>query len=1171
MNNALPFARGAVLCAALALVAGAARTESPPLPDEAARSNPPPIVRVAPKNVRMPLEPADTRYRTDYVFRSLKFSEPVEIVFAPGETNRFFVVEKPGRIIAVENLTQPESSVFLDITDRVFHEQESGLLGLAFHPNFAENGRFYVFYTHSTSGNFAGIHMRLAQFQVAPDRPGVASPDSEVLLFSQHDGDPWHQAGNLKFGLDGYLYVSVGDGGASGGDNAQRIDGGLFSGILRLDVDNRPGSLIPNPPYGRNPKYWIPPDNPFVGATHFNGFPVEPDRVRTEFYAVGLRNPWRFAFDPYTGLLYSNDTGEARREEINLIFKGENYGWNYFEGTLENPNRQLPAPADTLFHGPVAEYGYDSGEPGSGKAIAAATLYRGDRFPELNGAFLFSDFWTGEIGKVDFSGSNLLFDIWKLHAQIQQLEQHIAALVEDLDKSQAIWEQSQLEAETNWSVIEPEQFSSTSGATLTMERDRSIRAQGTLSWTDIYTVHATTKLTDIQAVRLELLTDSTLPELGPGRSAGGNVVLSGFELYAAPQADPENLQRIELDSAKADFEQPGFGIAGALDTDQATGWAIAPAVSKPHEAVIAVAKPFGFSNGTRLMFILRQEFGLSTSIGRFRLSITPQKNVSPNPLPFLNQIVRTPASQRTPAEQRQLAYHYRSIDPKIQSITDQITALRRERFELLRRRPSSIEWIAWRPGVASFTIDPNSGDLLMPDMLQGLVHRLLPPDTSNPDLQIPRTLAETGLFSDPVHLVPAPGVVPYEINAPFWSDGALKTRWFAMPDLESKIGFDPVKNWTLPTGMLWIKHFELPVSTDGQSRKIETRVLVRNRLGVHGVTYRWDADQKTATLVPPEGLTETISLGDGTPQRWRFPSRSECVQCHTTEGGFALGFNTAQMNRNVHQPGAIGNQLVALSAAGYFDKEIVHTQDFPALARLDDEEVSREYRVRSYFASNCSYCHQPGGSGRSLWDGRISTPLDQASIINAALSHASADADDRLVKSGDPDRSLLWKRLAFLDARRMPPIGVRRPDTAAVGLVKSWIIEDLPKKKSFAEWQRDFFDNTDPIRAHPAYDADNDGTVNYVEYLTGRDPRDPSETWRLDIQSHDSGVELRFVRPPNQPLKIETTTNLFDSSSWQPLVHPENRPIYAAREQPVTIELPLSQPTTFYRVRFLAE
>ena len=254
------------------------------------------------------------------------FDGIVAFASPPGETNRLFVVEKSGSIHIINNFANPTKTLFLDLTDRVDAAGEGGLLGLAFHPGYATNRLFYIFYTLQTStAAGSGLHDRLSRFQTSPSNPGQALVGSEVPLITQFDEADNHNAGDLHFGPDGYLYVSLGDEGGGGYDfnrNSRTITKDFFSGILRIDVDKRPGNLVPNSHPASSSEYLVPADNPFVGATSFSGVAINPSNVRTEFWAVGMRNPWRFSFDPVTGRLFSGDVGESLREEINLIAKG---------------------------------------------------------------------------------------------------------------------------------------------------------------------------------------------------------------------------------------------------------------------------------------------------------------------------------------------------------------------------------------------------------------------------------------------------------------------------------------------------------------------------------------------------------------------------------------------------------------------------------------------------------------------------------------------------------------------------------------------------------------------------------------------------------------------------------------------------------------------------------
>ena len=338
-------------------------------------------------------------YQTEPAFAGLRFNQPVAIVSPPGDANRLFVLEKPGRIMVVDlAAARPVARVFLDLTERVGDDSsEMGVLALAFHPDWRKNRQFYIWYTSChTRGFNTEREDRLARFLISPEDPAVADPASEQLMITQADGAPNHNGGELLFGTDGYLYASLGDEGAARDSfqNSQRIDKNFFSGILRLDVDQRAGNLPPNPhPSVHAGTYRVPADNPFVGATSFNGKPVDPARVHTEFWAVGLRNPWRMSFDPATGWLWCGDVGQDLHEEIDLIVRGGNYGWNYREGPF--PFRRDPPPPEAKFIDPIFDYAHSATE--RKKSITGGLVYRGQRLADLEGKYLFAEYVSGEI------------------------------------------------------------------------------------------------------------------------------------------------------------------------------------------------------------------------------------------------------------------------------------------------------------------------------------------------------------------------------------------------------------------------------------------------------------------------------------------------------------------------------------------------------------------------------------------------------------------------------------------------------------------------------------------------------------------------------------------------------------------------------------------------------
>ena len=354
--------------------------------------------------------PAGTTYEVVDAFPGLRFppgrDDILGLTSPPRRTNELFATGQNGTVLVITNLAVPTRSVFLDLTDRTFRGApsiEPGLVGLAFHPQYDLNRQFFVFYTRTNSAT-RKMYDTLSRFETDPANPARALASSEKILFSQVDVWPERQGGDLQFGPDGYLYVSLGDGGGHGGIlNSQRIDKDFFSGILRIDVDGRTGSLAPHPHAALGTGYRIPPDNPFVGARSFMGKSVVPGAIRTEFWAVGLRNPFRMAFDSLTGELYTADVGEVRVEEINRIVRGGNYGWNFLEG--QSPHSGARPLAGTL-RPPLFQYGHAATDQGvHGKAVIGGMVYRGPRYPGLQGKYLFADYASRQVVALNLNGT----------------------------------------------------------------------------------------------------------------------------------------------------------------------------------------------------------------------------------------------------------------------------------------------------------------------------------------------------------------------------------------------------------------------------------------------------------------------------------------------------------------------------------------------------------------------------------------------------------------------------------------------------------------------------------------------------------------------------------------------------------------------------------------------
>jgi len=312
-------------------------------------------------------------------FPQLTFSQPVGLCSAGDGSNRLFVVEQKGTIRVFPNSANANAStVFLDITDHVLFSGEQGLLGLAFHPNFTSNGYFYLDYVTSNPTRTV-----ISRFKAVTDNPNLGDKASEFIMLEIAQPFANHKGGQIAFGPDGNLYIGMGDGGSEGDplSNGQNRST-LLGKILRINVDSPSSEL----------NYSIPMDNPFVGNTL--GY-------KEEIYAYGFRNPWRFSFDPATGKLWVGDVGQDRMEEIDIVEKGKNYGWNIMEGTLcYNP---ISGCNQSDLELPFYEYDHSLGD-----AIIGGFVYHGSLLPELTGYYVYGDYGSGRIWVLAANGTNAL-------------------------------------------------------------------------------------------------------------------------------------------------------------------------------------------------------------------------------------------------------------------------------------------------------------------------------------------------------------------------------------------------------------------------------------------------------------------------------------------------------------------------------------------------------------------------------------------------------------------------------------------------------------------------------------------------------------------------------------------------------------------------------------------
>lgn len=321
---------------------------------------------------------AFSQYSLQVAFPNLTFTSPVDIQTPDDDTDRMFVVSQSGLIYVFPNNKNVTSSkIFLNITDRVTSGGELGLLGLAFHPDYKNNGYFYVNYTAPNPRRSI-----VARYRVSQTNPDSADKNSELILLSYNQPYSNHNGGQTSFGPDGYLYIATGDGGSAGDpqNNAQNREV-LLGKILRINVDSSAAGL----------NYSIPPDNPYKGNSQ--GY-------REEIYSYGMRNPWRFSFDPVTGWMWCADVGQGLWEEIDLIWNGGNYGWKILEGfqcynaaSCDTTNK-IP---------PIFVYGHNSS---GGYSITGGYVYRGPNLPGLTGKYIYGDYVSKRIWALSYDGVN---------------------------------------------------------------------------------------------------------------------------------------------------------------------------------------------------------------------------------------------------------------------------------------------------------------------------------------------------------------------------------------------------------------------------------------------------------------------------------------------------------------------------------------------------------------------------------------------------------------------------------------------------------------------------------------------------------------------------------------------------------------------------------------------
>lgn len=361
--------------------------------------------------------------------------------------------------------------------------------------------------------------------------------------------------------------------------------------------------------------------------------------------------------------------------------------------------------------------------------------------------------------------------------------------------------------------------------------------------------------------------------------------------------------------------------------------------------------------------------------------------------------------------------------------------------------------------IAGFAVSPRE-ELLIVDHTGGLFE-LVPSEPQTQAQPFPQTLSETGLYVSVEDHQLHPGVIPYSVNSPGWMDGARAQRFVVLPG-ESQIENPPIDNagprsWPLPDGSVLVQTLETETSAEqDKAYRIETRLLTKQQGEWVGYSYRWNAAQTDATLVSAEG--ETVLLPSDTrlgEQAWRFPSRAECMSCHSRAANFVLGFGAVQLNRDHDYGGAIDNQLRTLSHIGLLKTPV--SDPLPEMFQLVnpyDETQDLDARARSYLHTNCSVCHVAAGGGNAKMELQASTELAKMQVVSARPQHATFGIDNAmLVAPGHPESSVLMQRLQLRGRGQMPPLVSTVTDDQAVRLFHDWIAAMPPEREFVHDWK----------------------------------------------------------------------------------------------------------------------
>jgi len=779
-----------------------------------------------------------------------------------------------------------------------------------------------------------------------------------------------------------------------------------------------------------------------VGATSFNGIAVDPTQTRTEFFVVGLRNPWRMSFDGDE--LWIGDVGQGAREEISIATKGSNLGWAFYEGIgrgsrfTHTINGAIYT--DATVTPPIYDYRHGDGEF-EGKSITGGLIYRGQNIPDLTGKYIFADYVSGNIWSLERSTSPGEPTVVRIAG-----EGGISCFGSDPSNGDILM------GDLNNGVIRR----------LVVE-DLDPTFPDTLTDTGIF---------------------SDLSDLTP--NAG--VVPYGVNLpFWSDHAFKERWFALKNTSDLIGYEKD---------------------------------KPWTFPNGMVWVkhFELELERGNPATKQRLETRVIVK-----------NQTPQSSSTTTLVSEGVQARYLVPS-DDSLEEIW-MTTAF------------DDSGWNTANTGIGyenNTTYETHFG-------ADGNLENILNGQNTSFYLRVPFNVTNAADFDAlTLRMKYDDGFAAFLNGQPVASANMTDPlEWDSQADAdnpdESAVNFEdfPIDASLLENGtnVLAIQGLNSGI---GSSDMLISPELVGAKTifseSIYGVSYRWNEAGTEANLVKSAGedFNFEITTPDGVRnQTWSIPSRSACNTCHTPESGFALSFNTPQLNRAGVIEGTPGNLLSLLHSSGYLDQDPGAPVALPRHIGPSESKYSLEARVRSYLDVNCAYCHQVPGIQPESWRGNHDLTMAETGLIHGEATGDIENPADRLVVPGNPSRSIILNRIAATNGyTRMPPLASSELDEDAIQLLTDWINQEATSQVTYEDWREARFGNLSSLQGEKSSDPDGDGADNRAEWLALTNPNDGRDFLKTSIDQNGENLEIPLLALASRGVTIERSSDLLHWLRW---------------------------------------